>query len=178
MFPEEVANLQLRGQFTFADMLSWVQTVGFVFLNQHFSLENLEDLETLISPLHGDNCQWELSSWPPFNGSCVSYSCFNCIFFYQPPLFTYLICLSSLGGCIGLCNPLLCRDCPSHPSLPIQLLVIIHDSSQMSTYLFPKNCLWILPLLNTHNISHTSFVAYTVSSNNIILTCIVLTLLV
>lgn len=112
---------------------------AFCFLNQHFSLENLEDLETLISPLHGDNSQWELSSWPPFNGSCVSYSYFSCIFFYQPPLFIYIICLSSLGT--GLCKSLLCRDCPSHPSLPIQILVTIHDSSQVSTDLFPKNCL-------------------------------------
>lgn len=54
---------------------------GFCFWNPHFFLEKLENLTTLISTLQSDNSQWELSSWPPSNGSCVCYSCFH---FYFP----------------------------------------------------------------------------------------------
>lgn len=108
---------------------------GFWFSNPYFSLEKLENIETLISTLQGDNSQWELSSWPTFSGSCVCYTVIStCIFFYPPSLlFIYVICLSLVG--IGLCNPLLCRDAPSHTSLPVQILVVIHGSSQMSTSL-------------------------------------------
>lgn len=129
---------------------------GFCFLNSYFFLEKLENLATLISTLQSDNSQWEQSSWLPFNGSCVCYSCFHFYF----PISASFIHLHHLPVSFRhrSLHPLLCRDCLSHPSLPIQILLITHGSSQMSTSLFPNNQMYVLSLLNIHSISYPSFV--------------------
>lgn len=76
---------------------------GFSSLYPYFYFQRLEDLATLTCILLGDNSQWELSSWPPFWGSCVCYNWFHFYFLISAPLYSfYLIRLAPLRK--GACN--------------------------------------------------------------------------
>lgn len=140
MFPEEFANLRLRGPFHSADMFSWVYTMGFVF-EIHISFLRSWRIWQHWSP----HCRvttvsgsWAVGHLPMGHAFATVVS--TSTFLYQPPSFIYIICLSPSG--IAVCTSY-SADCPSHPSLPIQILFIIHGSSQMSPPFLSNNQVYV-----------------------------------
>lgn len=159
MFPEEFANLRLREPFHSADMFSWVYTMGFVF-EIHISFLRSWRIWQHWSP----HCRvttvsgsWAVGHLPMGHEFATVVS--TSIFLYQPPSFIYIICLSPLGIAV-------CTSYSAETVLPTHLYLSKSYSSLMVHLkchpLFSPTirCMYVLPLLNIHSISYTSFVAY------------------
>lgn len=135
MFPEEVANLQSRGWFQLADMFCWVHPVGFlksIFLSSAVGGSSNTDFHTA-------ECQQTVGAehLEPFQWVICLLQLFELLFSYTSPPRSVLHHLPGSSKNRGL-QLLFHRVCPSHPFLPVPILVIIHDSSQVSISLsFP-----------------------------------------